>query len=209
VRSHPLKYATESPIEFILGEPTEGPSRRTVSLPHDSIQAFETDLTPEQSAAFQQMVNCYLATFGETARTVEATAQSGETVRGLFGYLVDGGGAYSRYVWSAHRELPLWPSGTDVCQSRLNARPSANAVSFAELAALTITDTFGDCGGRVVNASQANGTSVEGALISRDESYSGSWQYGANLGDDYVIVFTSYGADMLRLSGVTSLTFFE
>jgi hypothetical protein len=91
----------------------------------------------------------------------------------------------------------------------LNAQPVANAVSIADVAALTFTDTFGECGGRVVQASQPDGSAVEGALISRDESYGGNWLYGANLGDDYVIVFTDYGAAMIRLSGIASITFFD
>lgn len=209
VRSHPVKYANESPAEFMLGEPLDGPSRQTVSLPHDSIQAIDSEVAPEQRAAFQEIVNCYLSTLEETTRSVEIVLHTGESVRGVFGYMVDGGGAYSRYVWSAHRDLRLWPAGTDMCQSRLNAQPVANAVSFADVAALTFTDTFGECGGRVVQVSQLEGATVEGALISRDESYSGNWQYGANLGDDYMIVFTAYGADMIRLSGIAGVAFFD
>jgi hypothetical protein len=209
VRSHPVKYANESPVEFVLGEPLDGPSRQTVSLPQDTIQAIDSDAPPEQQAAFQEIVNCYLATFGETARSAEITMQTGESVAGIFGYVVDGGGAYSRYVWSAHQELRLWPAGTETCQSRLNAQPVANAISFADVAALVFTDTFGECGGRIVQASQLDGGALEGALISRDESYGGNWQYGANLGDDYVMVFTEYGAAMIRLSGIASMTFFD
>jgi hypothetical protein len=154
-------------------------------------------------------VNCYLSTFEETARSAEIVLRTGETVPGLFGYVVDGGGAYSRYVWSAHRSLRLWPAGAEACQSRLNAQPVANVVSFADVAALVFTDIFGECGGRVVRASQLDGATVEGALISRDESYSGNWLYGVNLGDDYVIIFTAYGADMIPLSGIASVAFFD
>jgi hypothetical protein len=209
VRSHPVKYANESPAEFVLGEPLDGPSRQTVSLPHDSIHTIDSEVTPEQQAAFQEIVNCYLSTFEETARSAEIVLRTGETVPGLFGYVVDGGGAYSRYVWSAHRSLRLWPAGAEACQSRLNAQPVANVVSFADVAALVFTDIFGECGGRVVRASQLDGATVEGALISRDESYSGNWLYGVNLGDDYVIVFTAYGADMIPLSGIASVAFFD
>jgi hypothetical protein len=209
VRSLPVKYANESPVEFVLGEPLDGPSRQTVSLAQDTIQAIDNEVAPEQQAAFQEIVNCYIATFEETARSAEITVQTGESVAGVFGYVVDGGGAYSRYVWSAHQVLRLWPAGEDVCQSRLNAQPMANTVSFADVSALALTDRFGECGGQVVQASQLDGTTVEGALISRDESYGGNWLYGANLGDDYMIVFTAYGAAMIRLSGIASVAFFD
>lgn len=207
VRSLPVKYPTESLSDFILGEPTDGPSRRTVSLPDDSVQSIENDAAPAQRAAFQATVNCYLATFEDTARPVEITLQTSQAIAGIFGYLIDGGGAYARYTWKAHRDLMLWPGGAERCESRLNGYPVANEISFADIAALTLTENFGDCGGRVVRALRRDGAVSEGALISRDESYSGNWLYGANLGDDHVIVFTPYGAEMIPLSVIAGMTF--
>jgi hypothetical protein len=209
IRSQPVKYDTESRSEFILGEPISGPSLQTVSLPHDTIQSIENVSTEAQRAAFQQIVNCTIAVFGETARHVEVSGQFEPPISGIFGFLVDGSGAYARFVWTAphHPNLLLWSEDTRNCE--VAGYPEANEIPVAEITSLTITDQFGVCQGRVVQTTLQDGAQIEGALISRDESYGGYWHYGANLGDDSVVVFSNFGVTSIRLSGVTSVTFID
>jgi hypothetical protein len=209
VRNEPTMYYHESTTEYIVGVQVDEQGRETTWIPWNRIASIENRPAPDQKAKFQGLVHDYLDYFGDTARPVTITRRSYPPLKAIFGFIVDGGGAWSSYHWYTphHPTLQFWPRNTQYCRSGHSFYPLADKVPLSQVDILEFTDEWGECGCQVLDVSLGNGTVVTGSLISRAESYSGIWRYCYYLSIDSMILFRPYGADSVPLTGVESVEF--